>query len=96
VPERLRELLQLWRHRPPSRHDFFRIEEMFPSASYQYVLYGMGFRPEPGSGTRQSDQAGLADGYFREAATLTGKMLAALPSNRALIEHIRRHGLSKI
>jgi hypothetical protein len=28
---------------PPSRFDFPRIEEIFPAASYQYVLYGMGF-----------------------------------------------------
>ena len=47
VPERLRELLTLWRYQPPSRHDFYRVEEIFPSASYQYVLYGMGFQPEP-------------------------------------------------
>ena len=47
IPDRLREQLTLWRHQPPSRYDFYRVEEVFPSASYQYVLYGMGFRPEP-------------------------------------------------
>jgi tryptophan halogenase len=94
IPARLAELLTLWRHRPPSRIDFFRIEEVFPSASYQYVLYGMGFRTEPCM--RRQDSADIADGYFREAATLTGKMLAALPGNRELLDHIRRHGLQKI
>jgi tryptophan halogenase len=94
IPARLADLLTLWRHRPPSRNDFFRIEEVFPSASYQYVLYGMGFRSEPCM--RQQDTADIADGYFREAATLTGKMLAALPGNRELLDHIRRHGLQKI
>ncbi len=96
IPERLRELLTLWRHRSPSRYDFNRIEEVFPSASYQYVLYGMGFRPEPGAATRRADNADLADGFFREAATLTTKMLAALPSNRELIGHIQRNGLHRI
>lgn len=95
IPDRLREMLALWRHLPPSRHDFFRIEEVFPSASYQYVLYGMGFRPEQGI-PRRSDDADRADGFFREAAALTGKMLAALPDNRELISHIRRNGLQKI
>jgi hypothetical protein len=33
---------------------------------------------------------------FREAAAMTGKMLAALPTNRDLIAHIRRNGLPKI
>jgi hypothetical protein len=96
ISDRLREQLTMWRHQPPSRYDFHRIEEVFPSASYQYVLYGMGFRPERSEATRRTDDADRADGYFREAAALTGKMLAALPTNRALIGHIKRHGLSKI
>ncbi|GGY91173.1 tryptophan halogenase family protein [Pseudoduganella plicata] len=94
IPERLRELLALWRHRPPSRLDFHRIEEVFPSASWQYVLYGMGFVPAPG-GTRRADPEAAAH-YYREAADLTRRMLGALPSNRELLEHIRRHGLQKI
>ena len=96
VPERLAELLTLWRHRSPSRYDFYRIEEVFPSASYQYILYGMGFRTEPGSTAAVPGQAAMADGYFQEAANLTRKMLGALPSNRELLDHIRRHGLPKI
>jgi hypothetical protein len=91
VPERLGELLTLWRHRAPSRSDFNRIEEVFPSASYQYILYGMGRTTEF---TKQHPhEAAMADGYFREAANLTQKMLDALPTNRELIEHIKRHGL---
>jgi tryptophan halogenase len=96
IPERLQDLLTLWRHQPPSRYDFHRVEEVFPSASYQYVLYGMGFRPDHAGTSRRADQADRADGFFREAAALTGKMLPALPTNRALIDHIKRHGLSKI
>jgi tryptophan halogenase len=96
VPERLADLLTLWRHRPPSRNDFYRIEEVFPAASYQYILYGMGFRSEPGGGPRRAGNGETADGYFREAAALTARMLPALPTNRELIDHIRRHGLPKI
>lgn len=95
IPQRLRELLTLWRHQPPSRYDLFRVDEVFPSASYQYVLYGMGFRPDP-SATAQRADADRADQFFREAAALTRKMLAALPSNRELIGHIERNGLQKI
>ena len=96
IPDRLRESIALWRHQPPSRYDLVRIEEVFPSASYQYVLYGMGFRPQQSVALRRSDNADRADEYFREAAALTGKMLAALPSNRELIEHIKRSGLHRI
>ena len=62
---------------PPasSRYDLNRVEEVFPSASYQYVLYGMGFRPDARPTLRRADDADRADGFFREAAALTGKML---------------------
>ncbi len=92
---RLTELMLLWRHQPPSRYDLHRVEEVFPSASYQYVLYGMGFRPEPEGFSRRHDDPDRADEYFREAAQLTRKMLGALPSNRDLIDHIRKNGLQR-
>ena len=96
IPDRLRELLALWRHQPPSRYDLHRVEEVFPSASYQYVLYGMGFRPEPEGFSRRGDDADRADEYFREAAQLTRKMLGALPSNRDLIDYISKNGLQRL
>lgn len=95
VPDRLGEQLALWRHRPPSRHDLQRGEEVFPSASYQYVLYGMGFRPEPAA-PRRSSAPDVADPYFRETAQLAGRMLSALPGHRQLLTHISRHGLPRI
>ena len=88
---RLSDLLALWRTRAPSRRDFPRIEEIFPAASWQYVLYGMGFRPE--FGERASDLPDRADQYFREAARLTARMLPQLPANRAMLDHIRQYGI---
>jgi glycine/D-amino acid oxidase-like deaminating enzyme len=96
IPDRLAELLALWRFQPPSRYDLHRVEEVFPSASYQYVLYGMGFRPEPEGFSRRVDDADRADEFFREAARLTHRMLGALPTNRALIQHIHQNGLPRI
>ena len=87
--------LQLWRHQPPSRYDLPRIEEVFPAASYQYILFGMGFETDYGDGRRRSDRPDLADAYFAEAQELTRKMLAGLPGNRELIAHIQRHGLAR-
>lgn len=92
VPARLQELMVLWRDRAPSRYDFYRIEEVFPSASYLYILAGMGFDSRPGDAGDQHP----ADACFRETAELTRKMLAGLPSNRQLIDHIRSHGLPRI
>jgi len=96
LPERLAEWLQLWQHRAPSRSDLNRHDEVFPVASYQYVLYGMGFRPDPAGSTRRREDPALAEGFFREAAGLAARMLPALPDNRALIAHVQRHGLSTI
>jgi tryptophan 7-halogenase len=97
VPARLADLLTLWRHRPPSRLDFHRLDEVFPAASYQYVLYGMGFRSAPSTrAASHGKEAEMADEFFRQAASLTSRMLGALPANRELLDHIRRHGLPKI
>ncbi len=96
LPPRLQELLTLWRHRPPSHRDFARAEGLFPSASWQYVLFGMGSRPEPGAYARRADHLAQADGFFREAAALTRRMLPALPGHRALIEHVRQHGMLRV
>ena len=102
VPERLRELLALWRHRSPSRYDLFRVDEIFPSASYQYILYGMGFRPVPrpsaqhGDSPQRAEALQRAEARFREAADLVRRMLPALPAHREAIEHIRLRGLPRI
>ena len=55
----------------------------------------MGFRPDLTVATKRSDNADQAEHYFREAARLADKMLAALPSNRELIGHVKRNGLRK-
>ncbi len=96
IPQGLTDLLQLWRHQSPSRYDVPRTEEVFPSASYQYVLYGMGFVTEQGRGVRRPEQDAMADSFFRDAADLAARMVRALPGNRELINHIRQHGLYTI
>jgi len=90
-PERLRELLQLWRHRAPYRNDLFRLEEVFPAASYQYVLYGMQFQParDPIRPARLAQ----AQACLRDAATITKRLLGGLPRHRDLIQHIHAHGM---
>jgi tryptophan halogenase len=96
VPERLQELLLLWKHQPPWFHDEFdRVEEIFPPASYQYVLYGMGFR----TGVERaalSTEAALAERAMRENRAQTEKLCGGLPRHRDLIEKIREHGLQPV
>ncbi|MEE7547583.1 tryptophan 7-halogenase [Xanthomonas sp. Kuri4-1] len=92
---RLSELLQRWRQRPPSRHDFPQIEEIFPSASYQYILYGMDFVPEPSPWPRCSDDVRRAEACFRQADARARQMLEALPGHRELLDHVRTRGLPR-
>ncbi|KHL25725.1 tryptophan halogenase [Croceibacterium mercuriale] len=96
IPDRLRELMSLWAYHPPWLHDEFdRAEEIFPAASYQYVLYGMGHRTalQPGSFEADAEQASR---LRRENRSYTDRLLGALPAHRALIDKIIHHGLQPV
>lgn len=92
VPERLRQLLELWAYRPPSRRDFWEIEEIFPAASYQYVLYGMGVSPC----VKREVHDSTAERQVRETRGRAQKYLAGLPANRELLRQIAERGLPRI
>ena len=96
VPERLRELLTLWKYQSPWFFDEFdRLEEVFPAASYQYVLYGMGFEteviPEDTLGT-----ASLASRLRQENERQTLELCSRLPKNRELLHKIYEYGLHPV
>lgn len=96
VPDRLKNLLHLWKYQPPWFFDEFdRLEEVFPAASYQYVLYGMGFRtevdPDDVAGTERA-----AMRYMKESAGLTSKLKSQLPKNRDILQKIHQYGLQPI
>jgi len=93
IPDSLEELLTLWRRHYPVNSDFSQIGEVFSAASYQYVLYGMGFETVPGPATSRPLPDDNAERKFAENAENTRKMLAGLPSNRELINAIKESGL---
>jgi len=96
IPERLQELLLLWEYQAPWFHDEFdRVEEVFPPASYQYVLYGMGFRTKVEPETL-SEEAQTAERAMRENAVQTERLRANLPRHRDLIRKIVDHGLQPV
>ena len=81
VPASLRDLLALWKTRSPSAADFPNRAEIFPAASYQYVLYGMGYRtqaPAWRSLRRDLRKVELARDEVERAKTSIGR----LPTNR--------------
>lgn len=96
IPDSLQEMMKLWRHAPPSKRDFYEVEEIFGSASWQYVLYGMGFETKPRHTDKRSIDKDKYNKYFLENTHITNKYLSALPSNRELINKIMEFGLQKV
>src|ERR1700759_11738 len=96
IPARLQNLLQLWKYQSPWFFDEFdRLEEVFPAASYQYVLYGMGFRTEVGPMDNVDTEAAAAR-LLHENEVMTGKLRSQLPKNRDLLRKIHEHGMQRI
>lgn len=93
LTDALRELLPHWSRHAPSRYDFPRIDEMFPAASYQYVLYGMGVRPQP---QRSRADVAAAQARFAETAGLRRRLLSGLPGHRELLASITTRGLPRL
>ncbi|RYY25472.1 MAG: tryptophan 7-halogenase [Sphingomonadales bacterium] len=88
IPPRLCDLLEIWRDQPPSITDFPMADEIFPAASYQYVLYGMGYPPPaPGAIRRQASEA--IAGHMRQAEQRGRALAASLPENRAYLDALR-------
>ena len=95
IPESLAEQMELWRHRAPGDEDFMSNSEMFPAASYQYVLFGMGFRMDVRNAPLERGM-GSAQRAFTQNQALKSKWTQALPKNRDLIDKIKAYGLQKI
>lgn len=98
IPDSLQELIALWKYQGPWHRDTNHTDEMFPSASFQYVLYGMNFETNPSTTIRRSDRLGreAAVNLFQKNAKQRQELQAAMPTNRQLIEKINTYGLQKI
>lgn len=96
IPDRLKNLLLLWQYQSPWFHDEFnQVEEIFPAASYQYVLYGMKFQTHLDQESLTSTTK-FADRAFKENMSLTEKLCTSLPYHRDLIRKIIEQGLQPI
>jgi hypothetical protein len=87
-PERLKELLEQWRYRPPNRFDFLLDLESFAFFNYQYILYGMDFRTDLSGGRADFPNAKAAERLFQKIRNFGERATADLPPHRALIEQI--------
>ncbi|MDG2501882.1 MAG: tryptophan 7-halogenase [Porticoccaceae bacterium] len=98
IPQHLAESVSLWRHQSPWHRDTGHVDELFPSASFQYILYGMGFETQGSATERRSelDAGEKAGKLFQENIKRTQQLQGSLPTNRELINKIHRYGFQKI
>jgi hypothetical protein len=89
-PASLRDKLLLWQQQAPWHDDAPRVDELFPSASYQYVLYGMGFRPAlrgaRGAALRRDRER--VERALQANAEKARQMGRLLPPNRELLDSL--------
>jgi len=96
VPSKLAEKLADWRHRCPWHLDERRVDEMFPSASYQYVLYGMNFESELGDENRRLSSRDRERALMLkdEIDAQSSRYLQHLPRHRSLISDAIAQGFA--
>ena len=96
IPEGLLSKLEEWQYRCPWHQDEHRVDEMFPAASYQYVLYGMGFRTEVDLSVRRNAAAQhqKAISLSHEVQKQAQKLAAHLPAHRQLLEEASVRGFA--
>ncbi|NML04327.1 tryptophan halogenase family protein [Sphingomonas sp. G-3-2-10] len=88
ISDRLQDLLDQWRYRPPSRFDFILDLESFAFFNYQYILYGMGFKTDLAPVREDFPNVRGADRIFAKIRGFGESATRDLPSHRALIEEI--------
>jgi len=98
IPESLSHLLSVWKNRAPWHADIEVAESMFPPASYQYILYGMGFTSHSALADKR-----LADRERMYLKTLLNnkhtelqKLYQHLPTNRKLLHDIKQSWKSRL
>ena len=82
----MKEDLEIWKYRGPQIADFSAAIELFPAASYQYVLYGMGFSPDFSLQSHFYNERDLADKVIQQNQLITQQKLSSLPNHRDYIE----------
>jgi tryptophan halogenase len=95
IPDELQCLLSAWRQRPPCHFDFVSAHETFPYCSYQYVLYGMGFRTQLEAARSRYTASAAAVQAFKQLRQIGQQAVADLPTHRALIDRIYRDGFAE-
>ena len=97
MPGSLAEKLEDWRFRCPWHQDESRVDEMFPAASYQYVLYGMGFNSsaQPSIYRDAKARSQKAKSLFAEVQRQSHQFTQHLPPHRQLLDAVSARGFAE-
>lgn len=91
-PEGLRDKIAQWRCRLPSRFDFVVDHQTFLPPSWAFILHGLGFETQAGTGAiaARPDDAADAMTAFARIRQAAAQAVEALPDHRSLITHYHR------
>lgn len=87
IPQSLKDDMAIWKYRGPIKSDFDGVAELFPAASYQYVLYGMGYKPDYSQQSYLYNQHQHAERIRQKNQLMTQQLLQTLPPHRDYIDH---------
>lgn len=96
ITDSLQDLLERWRNRPPEPIDIDANVDIFSEASWQYVLYGMGYRTDLSAKASIFKFYDEARAEFADIRRQAEFALTALPTNRDLINQIARQNFKVI
>ncbi|MCG9761456.1 tryptophan 7-halogenase, partial [Pseudoalteromonas sp. Isolate6] len=96
IPDELRSKLAHWQNNPLSKYDFASAFEPFVMDSYQYVLYGMGFKTEVDSSRLSAEKTKKARAMFAEVNKYRTLVQEKLPNHRELIEKLKEYKFPKV
>jgi tryptophan 7-halogenase len=88
----LKDKIELWKRRPPTSLDFDTTYEAFKYQSYQYILFGLGFRPDMEGNESAYPFGEEARREFARVQAASQQALKALPDHRALLDEIYANG----
>jgi glycine/D-amino acid oxidase-like deaminating enzyme len=86
IPQTLQDQLALWQQQVPQPLDFAYQDLLFPAASYQYVMYGMGALTQtlPAKPSQQARARALFAQNYQDLI----KLQHVLPNNRQLLQQL--------
>lgn len=84
----LQDWLTLWKSRSPIASDFDLREELFPAASYLFVLYGMGFSSQYSKAYQESLNTQAHQQAYAQHLQRVRQQLSGLPTNRQFLKQL--------